>query len=130
MAITYDGSLLTDLGRVRFHLGDTVDDSGPKPADANFTDAELNGLITSEGTWPGAVAAGFENLAGLWAKHPTFNADGMATNQSDIATQYRESAVMWRQRAGSPASAQGSGMAPVCRADGYSQDLDNVTVSE
>ena len=126
MAITYDATLATDLGRVRFHLGDTVDSAGPKPADANFTDDELTGLITVEGSWQRAVAAGFETLAGLWAKHVTFNADGMSVTQSDTTKGFAELAADWRARFGTPNASTG-GSAAVTRADGYSDDLDNVT---
>ena len=57
MAFTYLGDLSTDLDKVRFNIGDTVASSGPKPASGNFTDAELGGLITSEGSWEKATAA-------------------------------------------------------------------------
>ena len=63
--LTYKGDLSTDLDRVRFYLGDTDDVTfvGPKPDGSFFGDDELNGLITLEGSWQRAVAAGFETLA-------------------------------------------------------------------
>jgi hypothetical protein len=126
MSLTYNGTLTTDLDRVRFYLGDMVTNSGPKPADANFTDAELTGLISLEGSWDRAVAAGFETLAALWSKHVTFSADGMSASQSDVAKQFADSAAKWRLRTGS-APGTSCGSSPSTRADGYSDDLDNVT---
>jgi hypothetical protein len=127
VAFTYSDTLATDCDRVRFAIGDTVSASGPKPADANFTDAELAGLVTIEGTWQRATAAAFEVLASLWAKHPTFEADGVRASQSDIAKQYRESALEWRKRFGTSGT-MSCGSTAVIRQDGYSSDLDSVTV--
>jgi hypothetical protein len=96
------------------------------PGDVNFTDNEPNGLITLEGTWPRAVAAGFETLAAAWAIHPTFNAGDMGVSQSDIVKQFRESAKEYRDRFGVTGTTA-AGSSAVTRADGYSDDLDNVT---
>ena len=57
MAFTYLGTLATDRDKARFYLRDVKEDSGPRPADANFSDAETDGLITVEGSWQRAVAA-------------------------------------------------------------------------
>jgi hypothetical protein len=133
MAITYAGTLATDLDKVRFHIGDTdkTTSIGPKPNDGQFTDDELNGLITLEGSWGRAVAAAFEALAALWAKHPNFSADGMSASQSDIAEQYRDSAATWRLRHGSAdTAAGGSGLVVPTRMDGYSDDVDSATLDE
>jgi hypothetical protein len=123
--ITYAGDLTTDLDRVRFYIGDTVLGAGPKPLDTNFTDAEIAGLLAIEGTWQRATAAAFETLASLWAKHVTFGADGMSASLSNVAEQYRASAKEWRQKYGGGST---SGSQAVIRADGYSQDIDNVEV--
>ncbi len=96
MAFTYLGTLTTDRDNVRFHLGDTAENAGPRPADANFTDAEIDGLIAAEGSWQRAVAAGFERLAAEWTRYPSFKADGLSLNRSDIAKGYREQARAWR----------------------------------
>jgi len=101
MAFTYVGDLSTDLDKVRFYIVDSVEDSGPLPADANFADATLNGLITAEGTWQRATAAAFETLAAAWTRHVTFTADGLSLSRSDIADGYTEKAALWRKRWGS-----------------------------
>jgi hypothetical protein len=96
MTVTYLGTLATERDKVRFHLGDTAEDAGPRPADANFTDAEIDGLITAEGSWQRAVAAGFERLAAEWTRFPSFReTNGLSLNRSDIAKGYREQAETW-----------------------------------
>jgi hypothetical protein len=131
MSFTYLGTLATDLDKVRFHIQDTSWESGPKPADANFTDEEIAGVLTTEGTWQRTVAALFEVLAGVWGRHVTFTADGVSVNQSDVARYYREQAAEWRRKYGTAAAATGGfGTSTVARADGYSDDLDNVTAAD
>lgn len=125
MALTYSDALTLDRDKVRFAIGDKVVNAGPQPADANFSDGEIAGLIAIEGTWQRAVAAAFETLAALWAKHVTFGADGMSASLSNVAEQYRALAQEWRQKYG---GGETSGSQAVIRADGYSQDIDNVEV--
>jgi len=122
---TYIGDLSTDLDKVRFYIGDTDAGDGPLPEDANFSDNELDGLITSEGSWQRAVAAGFETMAARWRRYPDFRADGLSLNRTDIADGYAEDAAKWRRRYGG--SSGGAGSRAVTRQDGYSDDVDNVT---
>lgn len=122
MAFTYVGDLSTSLDKVRFHIGDTVEDAGPKPSDGNFTDAELSGLVTSEGSWQRAVAAAYETLDTLWTKHVSFNADGMSANLSDVAAGYRAQALHWRDLYGYTNTGKSGSSAPT-RKDGYSTDI-------
>ena len=125
--ITYIGDLSTNLDRVRFHLGDKVEGSGPQPEDGNFSDEELTGLITDEATWQRAVAGGFEILASMWTKHVTFTFGRMeASNQSDIAKMYTAMAADWRKRFGTT-QMQVGGSRRVVRQDAFSDNLDNVT---
>lgn len=121
MTVTYVGDLSTDLDCVRFYLNDTVEDSGPRPSDANFDDDELNGLLTVEGSWQKAVAAGFERLAAEWRRHPSFSADGLSVSRSDIANGYAEDAKKWRARYGTTESTVTSNA--LTRVDGYSDDI-------
>ncbi len=124
--ITYVGTLLTDLDKVRFAIGDTVSGSGKRPADVNFTDAELAGIIAVEGTWQRAVAACFETLAAAWSTHQSFQAGDMQVGQTSIGIAYRAQAKDWRDRFGVTGTTA-AGSSAVTRADGYSDDLDNVT---
>ena len=122
MAFTYVGTLASTRDRVRFAIGDTVEDAGPRPSDANFSDAEIDGLLSNESSWQMAVAAAFEALAAEWTRHVSFNADGMSAEQSDVAAGFRAQAADWRAR-----NRYAVGSRSVTRADGYSDDEDNVT---
>lgn len=124
MAITYTDTLLTDRDRIRFYLQDVTDGSGPKPSDGNFTDNEVAALVTVEGSWQRAVAAGFETLASAWRRYPNFKADGLTLSRSDIADGYAKQALEWRQRHGYGVTTAGS--RAVTRQDGYSDDIDSV----
>ncbi len=68
MAFTYDTS--TDIGKVRFEIGDTTYGAGVKPSGANLTDAEIQLLITREGSCGAASAAACEILARHWSHIP------------------------------------------------------------
>ncbi len=128
MLFNYNDALSSDRDKVRFHLDDTVINAGPLPADANFSDDELDGLIDAEGTWQRAVAAGFGLLASRWIRYPTFRADGLSLNRSDIAKGYREEAKTWRTRFGYTIPIKTAGQIPI---DGYSDDIttDDVNTS-
>ena len=121
MAFTYLGTLATDLDLTRFNLNDTVEDAGPRPADANYTDAELNGLITVEGSWQRAVAAGFERLAAEWTRFPSFKeTQGLSLNRSDIAKGFAATAATWRADFGKAIPVYVAGQ---ITKDGYSDDV-------
>ena len=124
MAFTYTGELTTNRDRVRFYVQDTIENAGPKPSDGNFTDSEIDGLVTVEGSWQKAVAAGFETLASAWRRYPNFKADGLTLSRSDIADGYAKQALEWRRRHGYGVTTAGS--RAVTRQDGYSDDIDSV----
>lgn len=120
-AFSYIGDLSTALDKVRFHLNDTDPAGGPLPQDKNFSDTELDGLISAEGSWQRAVAAGFEMLAGAWARYPDVDDGAISLRRSNISRTYAEQAAMWRRRYGQPTGAFGT-MTPT-RVDGYSDDV-------
>lgn len=126
--LTYSDMLSTDLDRVRFYLQDTVAGAGPKPADGNFTDAEITALIATEGTWQLAVAGGFETLASAWRRYPNFTADGLTLNRTAIADGYAKQASEWRAKAGPSKSYARAGSRAPTRVDGYSSDVDSQAV--
>lgn len=121
MTLTYTGDLATDLDKVRFYIQDTVANSGPKPAGANFTDTELNGLITVEGSWQRAVAGAFEVLAGLWGQYVDIAVGPRRESLSQTAANYAKQAGEWRAKYGG--SASGTGTRQPTRVDGYSDDV-------
>lgn len=123
MAFTYLGDLSTNLDKVRFYLQDTVSGSGPKPNDGNFTDGELEALVTTEGSWQRAVAAGFETLASAWRKFINFSADGSSYSLSNVADGYAAQAKDWRLKFGTGGAKAGS--RAITRVDGYSSDVDS-----
>jgi len=100
MAFTYAGDLSTDLDKVRFHLQDTVENSGPKPGDGNFTDAELNGLITEQGTWERATAVALDVLETAWATYADLKVGPRSESLSQIADRYARKAQAWREKYG------------------------------
>ncbi|HUV92746.1 MAG TPA: hypothetical protein VMV80_06640 [Anaerolineales bacterium] len=127
MAITYNGDLSTDLDKVRFYINDVTDSAGPQPASGNFTDDELGGLITTEGSWQRAVAGAFEVLSGMWSKYVDTTEGPRSERMSQTATQYKDLAVEWRSKYG--ASVTQAGTRHPTRIDGYSQDVASDTVS-
>ena len=130
MALSYNQNLTADRDKVRFYTGDKVEGAGPRPADGNYSDAEIDGLLTIEGSWERAVAATFETLAAEWIRYPSFQADNFAISRSHIAKNYQDQAKWWRDRHGEHAPENKYG-APasrsVTRADAYSDDKDSVT---
>ena len=120
MAFTYLDTLATDRDKVRFNLRDTIEDEGPLPDDLNFSDDEIAGMITIEGTWQRAVANGLEALARAWIRYPTFKADGLSLNRSDIAKGYQAEAKTWRGRFGSTIPVVVAGQ---ITKDAYSDDV-------
>lgn len=67
--MTFSYAPSTDVGKVRFYTGDTVEDG------AWFTDEEIDALITSEGTWQKAVIACIQNQLARMSSDPDVQAD-------------------------------------------------------
>ncbi len=120
MAVTYDDTLANDRDKVRFHLQDTVIDSGPKPGGDNFTDAEIDGLVTLAGSWGGAVASGFEALASAWTKYADLTEGPHKESLSQVAKSYRAQAKEWRDKYGPSTPTRVAG---IIKVDGYSDDV-------
>lgn len=120
MTFTYAGTLANDLDKVRFYIQDTVENSGPKPSDGNFTDEELSGLVSAEGTWQRAVAAGYEVLAAVWARFADLTVGPRKEAFSQIAERYAALAKEWRAKHGAAMRARVAG---IIRVDGYSDDV-------
>ena len=125
MTFTYVGTLATDLDKVRFYLGDTssISGAGIKPGGTNFTDEELTGILTAEGSWGRAVAGGYETLASLFAQQVDITLGPRREALSQAAERYTALSQTWRSKYGQPATATRSGSRHVTRVDGYSQDI-------
>lgn len=117
---TYDDTLSNDRDRVRFAIQDTAIDAGPKPGGGNFTDNEIDGLVTLEGEWQRAVAAAFEALAAIWTQYADLSEGPHRESLSQIARRHSENAALWRARSGSATPARVAG---IIKKDGYSDDV-------
>lgn len=98
MAFTYD--LTTNRGKVRFNLGDTVENQGPRPDKRNFTDAEIDYLIDTETDGnTAATAYGFEILASEWASYALAEREGETNfDAKEVSDQYIDIAQEWRNK--------------------------------
>ncbi len=81
MAFTYTGDLSTDINFVRFHTGDTTEDS------AFLTDAVITSLVTDEGSKQKAVIAGIEYIITQLSK-PDFRADWLQVSNAEARKGY------------------------------------------
>jgi len=119
MTITYLGTLATDCDKVRFSLGDRVEDSGPRPSDGNYTDEEIAGVITMAGTWQRAVGQLLDALSVEWSQHADITVGPRRQSFAQIAEAYAKRAVTWRKEHHIYA---GVSVAGIVRDDGYSDD--------
>jgi hypothetical protein len=122
MTFTYVGDLSTDLDNVRFNIGDTVENTGVRPSGSNFTDEEIGGLITREGSWQKATAAIYETLAAEYARFVNLTLGPRREDMSDAAKMYKGLAEEWRAEYGT-SSAGRVGSSAVTRVDAYSDDI-------
>lgn len=120
MTFTYVGDLSTDLDKIRFNVQDTVESSGPKPGDGNFTDEEIAGAITQAGDWERAVAVLFEALAAVWTRHADIRVGPRQQSFSQVAGGFRKQAEKWKKDHNIQAPITVAGWIPV---DGYSDDV-------
>lgn len=101
MAFTYN--LTTDRGVVRLNIGDTVENSGPRPDKRNFSDEEIDYFIATETAGNTAASAlVFEILANEWAAYAISEHEGeVSFDAEEVSDQYLEIARKWRNRPGS-----------------------------
>ena len=123
MTFTYLGTLGTDLDYIRFKVGDTVSGSGIKPSDANFTDEEINGLLTIEGSTDRTVAAIYETLSLVWAKYVDSEIGSRKEKSSQTSARYAALAKKTRDDYGFGASTISVATGSVTRRDGYSSNI-------
>lgn len=120
MAFTYSDDLSSDRAKVRFHLQDVTESSGPRPGGGNFSDAEVDGLITLGGSWERAVSSGLDALAVAWAKYADLTEGPHRESLSQIGATYRKQASEWRAIYGIAVPARVAG---IIKIDGYSDDV-------
>lgn len=99
MSFTYD--LTTDIGMIRMHIGDQVQDAGVRPSGANFSDEELTAVLNNESNVVmRAVAAAFEILMSEWAREPDYMIGPRRESTSQVSKRYGELAAIYRTRYG------------------------------
>lgn len=84
MPFTYDLSAPTDLERVRFHIGDTDEDT------AIFQDQGINFILGEAGNWQQAVVSCIRNIIARLAGEPDMQADWLRVD-------WRRSAESWER---------------------------------
>jgi len=126
MAFTYTETLATDRDKIRFAIGDTIVNDGPRPratANSNFSDAEIAGAVTMEGGWTTAAAFLCEVLAREWA------AEAGRTELADYKEDFSNRAQLFADRALELRARYGgwrqtTQSAPT-RVDGFSDSIDS-----
>lgn len=100
MPFTYSDTLATNADKVRFHLGDTVQDTGPRPDGRNFSDNEIAYFLSEESDkWEAAVAHGFEVLQSEWTQYALSEREGdVSMSATQVADKYGKLAEQWRAR--------------------------------
>jgi hypothetical protein len=122
MTLTYVGDLSTDLDKVRFYIGDTATSSGPLPSAGNFTDAELNGLITTAGSVNKAVSAAMAAISARWASYANITVGPRKEEYAAIAEAWAKRQQEWNAQYGVKLASTAS-VAYVTRIDGWSDDI-------
>ncbi len=87
---TYDPA--TDIGRIRFHLGDNILKQGVLPNGDNFEDEELTQLMADSRNDIGlSLVRLARTLMARWTNAPkSFIADGLRVNRGDPAKHWKE----------------------------------------
>ncbi len=122
---TYDlasaDATLVLVAKVRFEIGDTVLNKGPRPDDSNFSDEEIEYKLTEYGNAVAATAAALcDVLATAWAKEATTKTGDIQENLTDISKQYAERAKSLRKHSGVVSAGWN-------RKDGYNADTTSYT---
>jgi len=124
MAFTYDLSSADTttllISRLRLEIGDTVEGAGVRPDDSNFTDVELQSLLTrasNDVERAAAYACGI--LATTWATVVDTTVGARREAFSQVAKRYEQRAQRYADRLGMNAYAFSAGF---LRADGYEAD--------
>ena len=99
MAFSYDIS--TPLGQLRLAIADTVPGAGPRPAGANYSDAELNVFLTpvlaAGYTYGRAVPSALRLLANEWSGQANIAVPEYSAQYGAIAENYRKAAADWER---------------------------------
>ena len=100
MPVTYQEDFTANRDVVRFHIGDTEGDKGPRPDGRNFTDAEIAQLLSAESdVVNAAIALGFETLRDEWAPFALSEKEGdVSYDAKAVYDKFDQSASFWRAK--------------------------------
>lgn len=97
MAFTYNVS--TALGQLRLEIGDTVSGAGPRPDGTNYSDEELNVVLTpiiaAGGGYGLAVARVLRRLANEYSHYADVTIGEFSMRYAAVAENYRRQAALW-----------------------------------
>ena len=119
--MTFTYTLTTDVGKVRFELGDGVANSGVRANGSNLTDEEIQMLIDRELSVLGATAAACEMLARDWAKMSSISVGPRSESIGKVSAEWASRAIEMRNSLGGNYATFSIGTK---RTDGFSEQAD------
>lgn len=123
MAFTYRDTLSENRDKIRFRIGDTQENEGPRPDRRNFSDAEVAFALSEEDSRVnGAIAHLFEILAAEWSAYAIAEREGeLSMDAKEAAAGYRTQATIWRSKPGGASESERSTtLITLTREDAYS----------
>ncbi len=109
MTFTYNTSIVTDITRVRYHTGDTVE------AAAIFSDEDITFVISEEGGYQAAVISCLQHLIARISAEPDMTADWLKIDLGRSLEGYQ--ALLTEKRRAFDIAAITATSKPVYRAD-------------
>lgn len=95
MSFTYTAPT-TDRDKVRFYIGDTTENAGVKPDGSNFSNEELDAILSLTGSWVTAVPVALRTLANIFASAlRSSSIEGYSENFGDAPGALRVQATEW-----------------------------------
>ena len=124
MTFSYNETLAANLDLLRFKLGDTIEDSGPRPLElfTNFSDETLAALLAAAGSANTVLLAAIavaDSLISEWTRFAGTEREGQVTKAlKDVADFWKKQKEEWEKEANS--GSQFVGFVEVEREDAYS----------
>ena len=122
MAFSYSDVLTVDRDKVRFRIGDTQLNAGPRPDGRNFSDLELDFILSEEDSRVnGAIAHSFEILENEWSQYAlSEKLQDVSFDAREVADNYAKRAAKWRKKpGGADDEERGSAIVAFTRHDAY-----------
>ena len=123
MSFTYDIS--TDIGKVRFEIGDDVENTGVKPSGSNLSDEEIQMLLTREVSVGCAAAAVCEALSRMYARFVDLSVGPRREALNQASQAYADRGKELRAEYGGGAGGSRKAVAGgIVKVDGFNAGLD------